>query len=136
MQIIDGKMVAEKVKEQIREKAIVLSEKLGRKPHLAAILVGDNGASLTYVASKIKSCEQVGFQSSLLQFPETISEEDLLFEISKLNNNPNLDGYIVQLPLPKHISETKVTLAIAPNKDVDGFHPEKAQITTEVAPLI
>ncbi|MBT4776550.1 MAG: bifunctional 5,10-methylene-tetrahydrofolate dehydrogenase/5,10-methylene-tetrahydrofolate cyclohydrolase, partial [Crocinitomicaceae bacterium] len=96
----------------------------GRKPHLAAILVGENGASLTYVNAKVKACERVGFDSTLVQLPVTISEDELLSEIDKLNNDAALDGFIVQLPLPDHIDESKVTMAINPKKDVDGFHPE------------
>ena len=92
-------------------------------PHLAAVLVGNNGASLTYVGSKVKSCEQIGFESTLVALPETITEADLLAKIKELNEDDNLDGYIVQLPLPKHIDEEKVLMAIDPDKDVDGFHP-------------
>lgn len=123
MQIIDGKHTSEVIKGEIKEKALLFAQKSGRKPHLAAVLVGNNGASMTYVGAKIKACEEVGFLSSLVQLPENISENELLVEIEKLNQNPELDGYIVQLPLPKHISETAVTLAVAPEKDVDGFHP-------------
>lgn len=93
-------------------------------PHLAAILVGNNGASETYVGAKVKACEKLGFNSSLLRFEESISEADLLAEIEKLNQDDDIDGFIVQLPLPKHIDEMKVTLAVDPAKDVDGFHPE------------
>ena len=97
----------------------------GKKvPHLAAILVGENGASITYVNAKVKACEYVGFKSTLINLPENITEEELLNEIDKLNANDSIDGYIVQLPLPKHIEELKVTQAISPAKDVDGFHPE------------
>jgi len=95
-----------------------------RVPHLAAVLVGNDGASLTYVGSKVRSCDYVGFKSSLIKLNNDISEKKLLEEIKKLNDNPNLDGYIVQLPLPKHINEQTILLAIDPKKDVDGFHPE------------
>ena len=97
---------------------------LGEKPpHLAAVIVGNDGASLTYVGSKVKSCKQVGFNSTLITLPDDISENELLYEVDKLNKNNDIDGFIVQLPLPKHIDENKVTLSINPNKDVDGFHP-------------
>ena len=92
-------------------------------PHLAAVLVGNNGASLTYVGSKVKSCQEIGFDSTLVSLAETITEEELLAKIKELNEDDNLDGYIVQLPLPKHIDEQKILLAIDPDKDVDGFHP-------------
>ena len=94
-----------------------------RVPHLAAVLVGNDGASLTYVASKVRSCEYVGFESTLIRLEETISEDHLLKEINQLNENETIDGYIVQLPLSKHIDEQKILLAIDPKKDVDGFHP-------------
>ena len=96
----------------------------GKKPHLAAILVGGNGASETYVNAKVKACEKVGFESTLVRFDNAVSESDLLAEIEKINNNLDIDGLIVQLPLPSHIDEMKVTQAINPTKDVDGFHPE------------
>ena len=100
-----------------------IKEKGEKIPHLAAILVGENGASMTYVNNKVKACEKIGFQSSLLKLPATISQEDLLQKIYELNENPDIDGFIVQLPLPKHIDEQKILLAISPDKDVDGFHP-------------
>lgn len=96
----------------------------GKKPHLAAVLVGNNGASITYVNAKIRDCEEVGFESSLIKLSETISEKELLAEVDKLNQDDAIDGFIVQLPLPKHIDEQKVIMAIDPAKDVDGFHPE------------
>ncbi|MEO8534151.1 MAG: tetrahydrofolate dehydrogenase/cyclohydrolase catalytic domain-containing protein, partial [Flavobacterium sp.] len=95
----------------------------GKVPHLAAVIVGSNGASLTYVGSKVKSCQQIGFDSTLVSLPEDITEEDLLAKIKELNEDDDLDGFIVQLPLPKHIDEQKILLAIDPDKDVDGFHP-------------
>ena len=123
MTILDGKKTSEALKQEIAEEVKQLKEKDKKVPHLAAVLVGDDGASLTYVGSKVKACEQVGFESTLVKLPANISEEALLQEIEKLNANPEIDGYIVQLPLPKHIDEQKILLAIDPTKDVDGFHP-------------
>ncbi len=120
---IDGKATAQKIKEEIAEEVKNIIASGGKKPHLAAVIAGDDGASQTYVAHKIKSCKQVGFQSTLVQLPADISEEALLKEIDTLNKNEDIDGFIVQLPLPKHICEDKITQAIAPEKDVDGFHP-------------
>lgn len=126
MIIIDGKKIAQEIKEEISNE-IAQRKLLGLKiPHLAAILVGNDGASETYVGAKVKSCHEVGIESSLLCFDTSISEEELLNEIEKLNNNPLVDGFIVQLPLPKHINEQKVIEAINPAKDVDGFHPVNA----------
>jgi methylenetetrahydrofolate dehydrogenase (NADP+)/methenyltetrahydrofolate cyclohydrolase len=123
MQLLEGKKasdaILQKIKEQT-EKAIQVGQ---RKPHLAAILIGNNGASETYVASKVKTCSQIGFDSSLIRFEENISEAELLKKIDDLNQNSSIDGILVQLPLPKHISEEKIIHAIAPSKDVDGFHP-------------
>lgn len=123
MKLIDGKLISQQIKAEIAEevKAMVAIGK--RAPHLAVIIVGHDGGSETYVASKVKSCHQVGFQSTKIAFEDTITEAELLAEIEKLNNNPELDGFIVQLPLPKHISEQKVIEAIDYRKDVDGFHP-------------
>nr|WP_315136189.1 bifunctional methylenetetrahydrofolate dehydrogenase/methenyltetrahydrofolate cyclohydrolase FolD [uncultured Capnocytophaga sp.] len=123
MTILDGKKTSEDLKQEIAEEVKQLKAKAKRVPHLAAVLVGNDGASLTYVGSKVKACEQVGFESTLVKLPANISEEALLQEIEKLNANPEIDGYIVQLPLPKHIDEQKILLAIDPTKDVDGFHP-------------
>ena len=119
MTILDGK----KTSLQLQEELAKIKEKGEKIPHLAAILVGENGASMTYVNNKVKACEKIGFQSSLLKLPATISQEDLLQKIYELNENPDIDGFIVQLPLPKHIDEQKILLAISPDKDVDGFHP-------------
>ena len=122
--ILDGLKVSKEIKEEIKlevEKIIDNGQKL---PHLAAILVGDNGASNAYVNSKVKDCKEVGFISTLLKFPDTISESELLGEIKKLNENPEIDGFIVQLPLPKSINQERIIMAIDPKKDVDGFHPE------------
>jgi methylenetetrahydrofolate dehydrogenase (NADP+) / methenyltetrahydrofolate cyclohydrolase len=123
MQLLDGKKTASDIKNEIALTVQAMKTKGEKVPHLAAVLVGNNGASLTYVASKVKSCEQVGFNSTLVQLPEEISESTLLEKINELNNNSDIDGYIVQLPLPKHIDADKVLLAINPDKDVDGFHP-------------
>ena len=123
MTILDGKKTSEALKQEIAEEVKRLKAEGKKVPHLAAVLVGDDGASLTYVESKVKACEQVGFESTLVKLPANISEEALLQEIEKLNANPEIDGYIVQLPLPKHIDEQKILLAIDPTKDVDGFHP-------------
>ena len=123
MTILDGKKTSEDLKQEIAEEVKQLKAKGKRVPHLAAVLVGNDGASLTYVGSKVKACEQVGFESTLVKLPANISEEELLQEIEKLNANPEINGYIVQLPLPKHINEQKILLAIDPTKDVDGFHP-------------
>ncbi len=123
MTILDGKKTSEALKQEIAEEVKQLKDQGKKVPHLAAVLVGDDGASLTYVGSKVKACEQVGFASTLVKLPADISEEKLLQEIAKLNANPEIDGYIVQLPLPKHINEQKILLAIDPTKDVDGFHP-------------
>lgn len=121
--IVSGKEVSNKIKEEIAIEVEKLKEKGIKTPHLAAVLVGEDGASKTYVNAKVKACEKVGFNSSLVKLESDISEADLLAEIEKLNNNADIDGFIVQLPLPKHIDEQKVTEAIAPEKDVDGFHP-------------
>ena len=121
--IIDGKKISTLIKEEIKNQVEEIISKGGRAPHLAAVLVGEDGASLTYVSNKVASCKQVGFKSSLINLPYEIKEEKLLREITRLNNDKEVDGFIVQLPLPKHIDEDKVFLAINPKKDVDGFHP-------------
>ncbi|MBL0027251.1 MAG: bifunctional 5,10-methylene-tetrahydrofolate dehydrogenase/5,10-methylene-tetrahydrofolate cyclohydrolase [Saprospiraceae bacterium] len=123
MKLIDGKAVAEEIKIHWKQEVIEYKNKSGRVPHLAAILVGDNAASESYVGNKVKSCAQVGFQSTLIKMESDVTEEELLDEIEKLNNDQDIDGFIVQLPLPKHIDEVKVILAIDYKKDVDGFHP-------------
>jgi len=123
MQLLDGKFISEKLKERIAIEAAEILKKTGRKPHLVAILVGHDGGSETYVASKIKNCEKVGFNSTLHRFENTITEEELLQKIDEVNKDPETDGILVQLPLPKHISADKVTEKISPEKDVDGFHP-------------
>ncbi|MDR7371952.1 tetrahydrofolate dehydrogenase/cyclohydrolase catalytic domain-containing protein [Flavobacterium aquidurense] len=123
MQLLDGKKTAEDIKNEIAAEVQSIKAAGGKVPHLAAVIVGNNGASLTYVGSKVKSCQQIGFDSTLVALPEDITEADLLAKIKELNEDDNLDGYIVQLPLPKHIDEQKILLAIDPDKDVDGFHP-------------
>ena len=123
MIILDGKKTSNEIKEEIKT-SVTANKALGKRPpHLAAVLVGNDGASLTYVGSKVRSCEYVGFDSTLIRLESNISEEDLLIHIRDLNKDDNLDGYIVQLPLPKHINEERILLAIDPKKDVDGFHP-------------
>ena len=121
--IIDGKKISTLIKEEIKNQVEEIKSQGGRVPHLAAVLVGEDGASLTYVSNKVASCKQVGFKSSLINLPNEIKEEKLLREITRLNNDKEVDGFIVQLPLPKHIDEDKILLAINPKKDVDGFHP-------------
>ncbi|MBQ1276236.1 MAG: bifunctional 5,10-methylenetetrahydrofolate dehydrogenase/5,10-methenyltetrahydrofolate cyclohydrolase [Flavobacteriales bacterium] len=123
MKILDGKATSAALKADIRAEVEAIVAAGGRAPHLAAILVGDNGASVTYVNNKVKSCHEVGFKSSLIKFPESVTEEELLAKITELNADPTIDGFIVQLPLPRHINEQLITESIAPEKDVDGFHP-------------
>ena len=123
MILLDGKATSNTIKEEIKAKVSEMKSRGERVPHLAAVLVGNDGASLTYVGSKVRSCEYVGFDSTLIRLEEEITEEALLAQIDTLNKDPQLDGYIVQLPLPKHIDEEKILLAIDPKKDVDGFHP-------------
>jgi methylenetetrahydrofolate dehydrogenase (NADP+) / methenyltetrahydrofolate cyclohydrolase len=123
MLVLDGKIASAAVKASLLEQTKVLKAAGKRTPHLAAILVGNNGASETYVASKVKNCEETGFGSSLFRFEETVTEADLLAQIEALNKDENVDGILVQLPLPKHIDDAKVIEAIDPKKDVDGFHP-------------
>ena len=123
MELLDGKKISQQIKDEIKLTVSIRNKKGLRIPHLAAVLVGNDGASLTYVGSKVRSCDQVGFKSSLIQFKDSISEKYLLLKIKELNNDDTLDGYIVQLPLPKHINEEKILLSIDPKKDVDGFHP-------------
>jgi methylenetetrahydrofolate dehydrogenase (NADP+)/methenyltetrahydrofolate cyclohydrolase len=124
MNILDGKNSAQYYKDKIAVEVAEYLAKGNRKPHLAAILVGNDGASETYVASKVKSCEQIGFESTLIRFNSDVTENELLAEVHRLNNLEDVDGILVQLPLPKHINEDHVTLAILAEKDVDGFHPE------------
>jgi methylenetetrahydrofolate dehydrogenase (NADP+) / methenyltetrahydrofolate cyclohydrolase len=123
MQILDGKLVSQAVKDLLKEKAAQRSRENKKTPHLAAVLVGANGASETYVASKVKNCAEIGFGSTLVRLDENIAEAELVDIIEKLNANDDIDGILVQLPLPKHISEERVINLISPDKDVDGFHP-------------
>jgi len=123
MQLLDGKYVSEKLKIEIAEAAAKILAETGRQPHLVAVLVGHDGGSETYVASKIKNCEKVGFKSTLVRFEDTVTEDELLKKVEELNADADIDGIIVQLPLPKHIDPEKVTERIDHRKDVDGFHP-------------
>ena len=123
MQVIDGKKIAAGIKQEIAEAVSELKARGEKIPHLAAVLVGHDGGSETYVAHKIKDCEEVGFKSSLFRFKGDITEDELLRQVSVLNNDPDIDGFIVQLPLPSYVSEQKIIEAIDPLKDVDGFHP-------------
>jgi len=123
MTIIDGKQTAQQIRQELTEQVQQLKAEGKKVPHLAAILVGNDTASETYVRNKVKDCEQVGFDSTLVRLGESISEEELLNEVHKLNDKPDVDGFIVQLPLPKHINDEKITFAIKAEKDVDGFHP-------------
>jgi len=123
MKLLDGKQTSADIKVEIAAAVSKIKDQGKRAPHLAAILVGTNGASMTYVGAKVKACELVGFDSTLIDLPVETTEADLLSEIHALNDNPAIDGFIVQLPLPKHIDEQKVLMAVHPDKDVDGFHP-------------
>ncbi len=123
MQILDGKIVSQAVKDTVKEKTALLKSTGKKTPHLAAVLVGSNGASETYVASKVKSCEEIGFKSTLIRLDESIAESELIEAIIALNADKDVDGILVQLPLPKQISEEKIINLIHPDKDVDGFHP-------------
>ncbi len=123
MTILDGKKTSNDIKNEITEIVQEMKNKGEKVPHLAAVIVGNDGASLTYVGSKVRACERVGFESTMVRMPNTTSETELLREIKKLNENPDIDGFIVQLPLPKQIDTQKVLMAVNPDKDVDGFHP-------------
>lgn len=123
MILIDGKKISSDIKAEIAQEVKLLKERGAKTPHLSAILVGHDGGSETYVAFKIKDCEEVGFRSTLHRYEDDVTETELLQKVAELNNDPDVDGFIVQLPLPSHISEQKVIEAIAPEKDVDGFHP-------------
>lgn len=124
MKLLDGKATAAELKKEIAEKVAAIKAEGGRVPHLAAVIVGSDGGSLTYVNNKMLACKEVGFESSLIELPEETTEEALLAKVEELNNDDNIDGFIVQVPLPDHIDEDKVTETISPSKDVDGFHPE------------
>ena len=123
MIILDGKQTSAKIKEEVEAQVSVMKQQNKRTPHLAAVLVGTNGASMTYVGAKVKACQLVGFESTLIELSAETTEAQLLNKIEELNNNPEIDGFIVQLPLPKQIDEQKVLMAVDPDKDVDGFHP-------------
>ncbi|WP_423998024.1 bifunctional 5,10-methylenetetrahydrofolate dehydrogenase/5,10-methenyltetrahydrofolate cyclohydrolase [Maribacter sp. IgM3_T14_3] len=123
MEILDGKKVSNEIKEEIKAEVAKMRERGEKVPHLAAIIVGNDGASLTYVGSKVRSCERIGFESTLIQMPSTTSEQELLKKIKELNLDDDIDGFIVQLPLPEQIDTQKVIMAVDPDKDVDGFHP-------------
>lgn len=123
MQLIDGKAIAAQIKKEIAEEVSIIKAKGGKTPHLAAVLVGHDGGSETYVSNKVRTCEEVGFKSTLIRYENDVTEEEILACVEKLNNDADIDGFIVQLPLPKHISEEKVIEAIDYRKDVDGFHP-------------
>ncbi|KPM31465.1 Bifunctional protein FolD [Croceitalea dokdonensis DOKDO 023] len=123
MKLLDGKKIANDIKDEIAVEVANMKAAGEKVPHLAAVLVGNDGASLTYVGSKVRSCKRIGFESTLIHLPEETTEEDLLKQVQALNDNDAIDGYIVQLPLPRHIDEQKVLMAVDPNKDVDGFHP-------------
>ena len=123
MQLIDGKAIAAQIKKEIAEEVSVIKAKGGKTPHLAAVLVGHDGGSETYVSNKVRTCEEVGFKSTLIRYENDVTEDEILACVERLNNDADIDGFIVQLPLPKHISEEKVIEAIDYRKDVDGFHP-------------
>lgn len=123
MVVLEGKKISNEIKAEIKEEVTAMKERGEKVPHLAAVLVGNDGASLTYVGSKVRSCKRIGFESTLIHLPEDTSEDELLEKVHGLNADPDIDGYIVQLPLPKHIDEQKILMAVDPDKDADGFHP-------------
>lgn len=123
MILLDGKKISNQIKDEIAGEVARMKDRGEKVPHLAAVLVGNDGASLTYVGSKVRACQRIGFESTLKHLPEDTPEEELLRLVQELNADPDIDGYIVQLPLPKHIDEEKVLMAVHPDKDVDGFHP-------------
>ena len=123
MVVLDGKKISNDIKNEIALEVKSMTAKGNRPPHLAAIIVGNDGASLTYVGSKVRACKRVGFDSSLISLSESINENELLDKVNQLNNDDNIDGYIIQLPLPKHIDSQKILMSVDPEKDVDGFHP-------------
>lgn len=124
MQLLDGKKTSADIRVELAEAVRIRKEEGKKIPHLAAVLVGNDGGSVTYVNAKVKSCEEIGFESTLIRYDDSITEEALLEKIKELNEDDNIDGFIVQLPLPKHIDELKITQAVSPLKDVDGFHPQ------------
>ncbi len=134
MELIDGKKVSQEIRQEIAQEVAQMVANGKKRPHLAAVLVGHDGGSETYVANKVKACEECGFTSTLRRYESNITEAELLNVVKELNNDPDIDGFIVQLPLPKHISEEKITEAIDPRKDVDGFHPQNVGRMTIGAP--
>ena len=124
MTLLDGKKVSNDIKDEIKAEVDAMKANGEKVPHLAAVIVGDDGASLTYVGSKVRACERIGFESTLVKMPHTTSELELLKKIKELNTNDAIDGFIIQLPLPPQIDTQKVLMAVDPSKDVDGFHPE------------
>ena len=134
MELIDGKKTSQQIRQEIAQEVEHMLQQGQKRPHLAAVLVGHDGGSETYVANKVKACEECGFTSTLKRFESDITEEQLLKVVESLNTDPDIDGFIVQLPLPKHISEEKITEAIDPRKDVDGFHPQNVGRMTIGAP--
>lgn len=124
MELLDGILISKTIKAELSEKVLIRKNQGKKVPHLAAIIVGSDGASMTYVSSKVKSCQEIGFESTLIQLPGETTQREVLDHIAKLNSNPEIDGYIIQLPLPKHIDEHVVLQAVDYKKDVDGFHPE------------
>jgi methylenetetrahydrofolate dehydrogenase (NADP+)/methenyltetrahydrofolate cyclohydrolase len=124
MNIIDGKLISQQIQDELALEVKIIKTNAGKIPHLAAILVGNDGASETYVGAKVKACEKIGFKSTLVRLSQSTTEQELIYAIEGLNADADIDGYIVQLPLPKHINEQKIMEAIAPQKDVDGFHPQ------------
>jgi len=127
MEILDGKLVSQAVKDKLKAQTEERKKQGKKLPHLAAVLIGNNGASETYVASKVKSCSEIGFTSTLIRFPQEVTEEELLFKLNELNDDFDVDGILVQLPLPSHISEQKIIETIYPTKDVDGFSSRKCR---------
>ena len=123
MQRLNGKTTAEEIRAELKTAVTDRKQKGMKVPHLAAVLVGNDGGSMSYVGAKVKACDEIGFNSSLIRFDDSVTEDELLSKVEELNNDEEIDGFIVQLPLPKHINETKITDHISPNKDVDGFHP-------------
>ncbi len=136
MTILDGKALARQTKDEVAAEVVKIKEKYGRAPHLVVILVGDDPASVSYVTGKGRDCEEVGFKNTTLRYPDTITEKELLDKIEELNNDSEVDGILVQLPLPKHISEDAVIAAINPDKDVDGFHPNNVAALWQKLPCL
>ena len=129
MKLLDGRATSANLQAQIAAEVDYFLDKGWRRPHLTAILVGDDGASQTYVANKERSCKKVGFDSTVLRLPASTTEEELLAEVKRLNDDDSVDGFIIQLPLPKHIDEQKIIMAVSPTKDVDGFHPGTSAVS-------